>query len=62
MPEGRALAAPPNASDGVFREDLMYRLNVIAIHLPPLRDRREDIPALANQFLNHFCARHRRPL
>jgi transcriptional regulator with GAF, ATPase, and Fis domain len=39
---------------GTFREDLFYRLNVIHIVVPPLRDRREDIPVLANQFLSHF--------
>ncbi|GAB4507326.1 MAG: two-component system response regulator NtrC [Sulfuricaulis sp.] len=37
--------------DGKFREDLFHRLNVIRIHLPPLRERREDIPALAGYFL-----------
>jgi transcriptional regulator with PAS, ATPase and Fis domain len=36
---------------GTFREDLFYRLNVIHIVVPPLRDRREDIPVLAHQFL-----------
>jgi transcriptional regulator with GAF, ATPase, and Fis domain len=39
---------------GTFSEDLFYRLNVIHIVVPPLRDRREDIPVLANQFLSHF--------
>jgi len=40
--------------EGKFREDLFYRLNVIAIELPPLRSRREDIPALALHFLRHY--------
>ena len=41
--------------DGSFREDLYYRLNVIEIHIPPLRDRGEDIPVLAHHFLKKFA-------
>jgi DNA-binding NtrC family response regulator len=42
---------------GRFRDDLYYRLNVIAVKVPPLRERKEDIPALANYFLKKFCGK-----
>jgi DNA-binding NtrC family response regulator len=44
-------------STGIFREDLFYRLNVIAIHIPPLRQRREDIPLLALHFVEEYAKR-----
>jgi len=46
--------------DGKMREDLFYRISTISVHLPPLRDRREDIPPLANAFLKRFAAQANR--
>jgi DNA-binding NtrC family response regulator len=47
---------------GRVREDLLFRLNTIEIHLPPLRERREDVPRLASYFLRQFAQRYRKPL
>ncbi len=49
-------------ASGKFREDLYYRLNVVTIDLPPLRDRKEDIPLLANHFLKKFAAENQKVL
>jgi two-component system response regulator AtoC len=48
-------------ADGHFREDLFFRLNVVSIYLPPLRDRREDIPLLADYFLRTYSLQYRKP-
>jgi DNA-binding NtrC family response regulator len=51
-------------AEGTFREDLYYRLNVIPVHMPPLRDRKDDVPLLAQHFLNKYgaeLARDREP-
>jgi DNA-binding NtrC family response regulator len=47
---------------GVFREDLLYRLNTVEIHLPPLRDRGEDVAALGAHFLSQQAARYSRAI
>jgi len=49
-------------TNGAFRQDLFYRLNVVRVSLPPLRDRREDIPAIVNHFLRRFNRRFRRDI
>ena len=49
-------------AEGRFRQDLLFRLNTIEIRLPPLRDRREDIPVLASHFLRQHAEHYRKPL
>ncbi|HWZ81281.1 MAG TPA: sigma-54 dependent transcriptional regulator [Terriglobales bacterium] len=49
-------------ASGQFREDLLFRLNTVEIHVPALRDRREDIPALAIHFLRRYATRYRREI
>ena len=49
-------------AEGRFREDLLYRINTIRISLPPLRERREDIPVLAGRFLREYAALYNRPV
>jgi len=49
------------AADGSFREDLFYRLSMVQLHVPSLRDRQEDLPLLIRHFLEDFAARYHRP-
>jgi DNA-binding NtrC family response regulator len=53
---------PAEIASGRFREDLLYRLNTVVIHLPPLRDRREDIWPLAEHYLARYSEKYRRRL
>src|SRR6266404_4610879 len=49
-------------AEGKFRDDLFFRLNVVKITMPPLRERKEDIPLLVRGFLRHFCKENNKPL
>ncbi len=53
---------PAEVAAGKFRQDLLFRLNTIHLHLPPLRERREDIALLAQHFLKQHVARYRKPI
>ena len=52
---------PTRVNEGLFREDLLYRINTIQIEVPPLRDRVDDIPVLAFHFLRLYCEKYNRP-
>jgi transcriptional regulator with GAF, ATPase, and Fis domain len=50
---------PKEIAAGNFREDLFFRLNVIRMHIPPLRERADDVPLLFDHYLTQYCAQHR---
>ena len=50
------------AADGLFREDLLFRLNVVSITVPPLRQRRDEIPVLTEFFLRHYSEHYNKPM
>ncbi|KPJ67347.1 AAA family ATPase [candidate division WOR-1 bacterium DG_54_3] len=49
-------------TENKFRQDLLYRINTVEIHMPPLRERPEDIPLLVNHFLKIYCKKYNKPL
>jgi len=50
------------SAEGRFRSDLLFRLNTVELHIPPLRERKEDIPLLAAHFLKQYAQRYRKPV
>jgi two-component system, NtrC family, response regulator HydG len=56
------LSLPDMVERGQFRQDLLYRVNTVEIPIPPLRERREDIPLLAHHFLNNYARKYRKEL
>ncbi len=48
--------------EGEFREDLFYRLNIVSLHIPPLRERKEDIPILVKHFINKYSKEYKKPI
>ncbi len=52
---------PRLVEDGSFREDLFFRLNIVSLHIPPLRERKGDIPELIDYFLNKYCMEYHKP-
>lgn len=53
---------PKEMRNGNFREDLFYRIDVVSVHVPPLREKKEDIPILVEEFVGEFCVRERKML
>jgi DNA-binding NtrC family response regulator len=53
---------PSRVREGLFREDLLYRINTIQIEVPPLRDRVDDIPVLAYHFIRSYCEKYSKPV
>jgi DNA-binding NtrC family response regulator len=51
-----------DATTGKFRQDLLFRLNTVELRLPPLRERREDVPLLGTHFLGRYATRYRKPI